>query len=225
MKTIVLALYAEGPTDERFLPIIIQRTVEKILSARGRTVVEVLEPMSVKRAVDQEKFSNQAERILEAARQVAGYHALIVHADADAPTPDRAFAERIEPGLALIAQSEAPVCDHCLPIIPVQNIEAWLLADPETFGTVVGTNVAVHQLGLPSKPKQVESIPKPKEALNRVIQTALAEQPRRRRRLSVGSLYEPLARQISLERLGQVPAYQQFEQVMTKTLIDLHFAA
>lgn len=45
MTTLVLALYAEGRTDERFLPIVIQRTAEEILAQRGRTTVYVLEPI------------------------------------------------------------------------------------------------------------------------------------------------------------------------------------
>lgn len=31
MNTLVMGLYVEGPTDDRFLPVIIQRTAEHIL--------------------------------------------------------------------------------------------------------------------------------------------------------------------------------------------------
>jgi hypothetical protein len=33
---VVLGLYAEGPTDKQFLPILIQRTLEDVLHQHGR---------------------------------------------------------------------------------------------------------------------------------------------------------------------------------------------
>jgi hypothetical protein len=38
-----------------------------------------------------------------------------------------------------------------------------------------------------------------------------------------GELFEPLAPQISLERLGHVPAYQQFVQDLDRKLSELSF--
>jgi hypothetical protein len=100
--------------------------------------------------------------------------------------------------------------------------EAWLLADPEALRAVIGTNLETHALGLPERAHQVGSLPDPKQTLNQVIQNALANRPRRRRRLDVSTVYEPLARQISLERLGRVSAYQQFVNDMSETLIALN---
>jgi hypothetical protein len=45
MTTLVSALYTEGPTDEKFLPIVIQRTIQQILIERGRMTVDILEPI------------------------------------------------------------------------------------------------------------------------------------------------------------------------------------
>jgi hypothetical protein len=102
--------------------------------------------------------------------------------------------------------------------------EAWMLADSEALSLVVGASPE----GLPPHPHQVESEPTPKEKLEQIIQDALARYPRRRRRPFKQSLYkefyEPLARQISLERLRGVPAYRQFEADLTDTLIKLNYA-
>lgn len=224
MTVLVLAFYAEGPTDEQFLPLIIQRTVQQILIERGRTTVDILEPILLRHLIDRKKYPSQAERLLQAGHRAAGYHALIIHADADHPTSERAMRERIQPGLRLIQQTRERVCEYLIPLIPVQMTEAWLLADPEALRTVIGTQVATQKLGLPERIHQVESDPDPKETLRQVVQNALADQPRRRRRLNLGSLYEPLARQIRLERLWQVPAYQQFVHHLTEALIVLHLA-
>ena len=69
MRQLVLALYAEGCTDERFLPVIIQRTADRILRQYAIAPVDVLEPLSLK--ADPES-DNRAERILAVARQAYG---------------------------------------------------------------------------------------------------------------------------------------------------------
>jgi hypothetical protein len=223
MTTLVLAFYAEGRTDERFLPIVIQRTVEQILAQRGRMAVDVLEPVVLNHTIDR-KFQKREERILEAARRSAGYHALIVHADADHPTPNQAMDERIRPGFERVYKAKERVCDKLLPIIPVQMTEAWMLIDSEALRSVIGTNIEAQALGLPTRAQQVESDRDPKQTLIQAIQNAIADRPRRRRRINLGTVYEPLARLINLERLSAVPAYQQFVSDMTETLIALHLA-
>lgn len=215
MLTLVLALYAEGPMDERFLAVIIQRTVQQIVAARESMVVDVLEPIPVRI----EDTRGQAECVLAAARQTEGYHALVIHADADHPTPDRALAERIQPGLRLVQQ--AGITHHLVPLIPVQMTEAWLLADPEALCQVIGTRMTPAELNLPTQVHQVESDPNPKQTLAQAVQRATAQRGRRRK-MKVAELYGPLARTISLERLRSVPAYQQFVDDMSHILVVLH---
>lgn len=226
MTCLVLALNAEGATDERFLPILVQRTAEQILAQRGRTSVDILEPILLRPIIDHPSM-NRAECIREAARRSAGYHALIVHADADHPTPERALQERYRPGLELVQEARhahEPVCDYLLPIVPVQMTEAWLLADPDALRTAIGSAADAHVLGLPSRAGDVESDPNPKRTLNQAVQRALADRPRRRRRMDLRTLYEPMARQVNLCRLAGVPAYRQFASELTQALIALHMA-
>jgi hypothetical protein len=223
MIALVLALYAEGRTDERFLPVVIRRTVEHILAQHGRIDVDVLEPIIVNHNIDR-KFSTRAERILEAAHRAHGFHALIVHADADHPTPERALKERFMPGHDLVQKAKDRVCNRLLPIIPVRMTEAWMLVDSEALRKVIRTNIDEQALGLPTRARQIESDPDPKQTLHQILQNALAHYPRRRRGIVLGTIYEPLARQLSLERLSALPAYQQFVKDMTETLIILHFA-
>lgn len=216
MTTLVLALLAEGPTDELFLPGIIQRTVQNLVLRRGRTVIDVLEPMLVTIRPD---IQGQAERILEAAYQTEGYHALIIHADADHHSADRALNERFQPGVLLVQDSG--INHHLVPLIPIRMTEAWLLADPESLLNIIGTWMNTNALGLPSHPHQIESDPDPKATLKEVVRRATAQRGRRRK-LQVADVFAPLARTISLERLQRVPAYQQFVQDMTGALVELH---
>ena len=221
MTALVLALYAEGRTDERFLPIIIQRTAEDILLRRGRRTIDVLEPTPINGDIDHQ-VERRKDRIVEAARRALGFHVLIVHADADHPTPERALNERIMPGILAAARKDN-TCRLLVPLVPVRMTEAWMLADPQALSQVIGTNLTAQDLGLPERPHQVESEPQPRQRLREATCRARAQYPRRRRRLDLGELYEPLARQIRLERLRGVPAYQRFVTDLTKALHELGF--
>src|SRR5579872_4756377 len=94
MNMLVMGLHVEGPTDNRFLPVIIQRTAEQILFQHDRAEVIVLEPIVMKKYPD---ITHRDESILRAAHDASGFHVLIVHADADGPTRDEAFRNRFEP--------------------------------------------------------------------------------------------------------------------------------
>lgn len=49
MKNLVMALFAEGSTDNQFLGIIAQRTAEHILNQHSIEIVDVLDPQPVRR--------------------------------------------------------------------------------------------------------------------------------------------------------------------------------
>lgn len=224
MTTLVTALYAEGSTDQRFLPLIIQRTAVQILSQRGHTIVDVLEPMPVEPA----KKDDRAQSILAVARQVHGYHLLFVHADADASSTTPALRQRIEPGVALIQAAQQrgeTVCTDLVPIVPVQMTEAWMLVDRDALLSVIGTPPEHHNLDIPFRPQHVEQIADPKQQLARIFAEALASRTRRvRRRHKIAELYEPLGRTVDLTVLAQTPSYQQFVAALTQALILLNFA-
>jgi len=78
MNMLVMGLYVEGPTDDRFLPVIIQRAAEHILLQYDRAEVAVLEPIVIKKHPD---ISERDKSILRAARDAYGFHTLIVHLD------------------------------------------------------------------------------------------------------------------------------------------------
>lgn len=219
MKQLVLALYAEGRADERFLPVIIQRTADRILRQRALAPVDVLEPLSVQAAPE---ASNRAERILSVARQAAGFHALVVHADADAPAANNALQNRFELGRRLVQESEGDACRDLLPIIPTRMTEAWMMADVEAFREVVGTDLRAEELGFPTRAHQVEAIQDPKQELGMALKQIFSRR-RRRKKARLGQYYEPLARHIRLNRLEGVPAFQQFTNDLAHVLENLHF--
>lgn len=128
MTELALALYAEGTTDDVFLPLVIQRTSRMILDQHGRNRIQVVQVETIK---FHKETSARDQCILQAARQTTRYQALIVHSDADNPTTEPALQQRILPGFHLVEQCTTSVCGQLIPIIPVQAIEAWMMADFE----------------------------------------------------------------------------------------------
>lgn len=214
MNMLVMGLYVEGPTDDRFLPVIIQRTTEQILLQYDRSEVSVLEPFIMKKYPN---IAHRNESILQAARDAYGFHALIVHTDADGPTQDEAFHNRFEPGNRLVQACTENVCKDILPIIPVRMIEAWMLADLEQFHKALGIRMSQEDFGLHSKAKLVESYLDPKAVIASVIQQTYPDKPQHWGRIR-GQLYADLAPMIRLSQLKIVPAYQQFVSDLTTTL-------
>lgn len=218
MNVLVLGLYAEGPTDYDFLPPVIRETAMQILAQHEQfemdTLVLPIEPLK-----DPKK--NRNKNILHAARSASGYHALIFHTDADDDTQDKALSERFQPACRLVRRAKGQVCKVLVPIIPVQAIEAWMLADYELLLKEIGTDMSVHDLGIPEKAKHVEQISKPKQRLEEVVRIAYAGRSKRHREIDTRSLYLPMGEKISLERLNEVPAYRKFVDDLTQSLIDI----
>jgi hypothetical protein len=226
MRQLVLAFYGEGPTDERFLPVVIQRTAEQLLPDVDVLDLLILEPQ---RTLGK-KESKRAELIYQAALDAAGSHALLIHSDADYPTSDRAYEERFKPGYDLVQEQKQKrlgdrLCTSLIPIIPIQMVEAWMLSDIETLRNILGTNLTTQDLGLPSGAREVERPSNPKQLLSEVVRQIYADRPHRSSRKDgqLGRLYEPLARQIRLAKLEQVPSYQKFVEDLTTTLRTLRF--
>lgn len=213
MKTISLALYCEGSTDRHFLPFIIQRTAQDILTRRATHFVDAL-PVVVMDVAKQE----QGKDILEAAIKARGYHALIVHKDADSRTYEETRMQCFEPGCLLVQQCNEYVCNHLVPVIPVREVEAWMIADREVLRGLLEIKERLQNLPLPKRAVLVETDPDPKATFNAVMAKAEAE---RRRKISRPEIYEALAQEIRLERLNQVPAYQKFLVALSEVFIDL----
>ena len=218
-----MALFAEGPTDDRFLNSVARRTASRILSLDSMSFVDVPELQIINRRSNMSPM----DRIFHAAQAAHGHHLLLVHVDADARSRDAAWSERIEPGMQRVGEAfndGAQVCDKIVPVIPIRMTESWMLADPAALIAVVGTNTSPTDLSLPGNPSQVERIADPKKKLREVLNIALGGRSHRRRRdRNIGRLYEPLAREINLDRLAGIPAYRKFQTDLTQVLRKLHF--
>ena len=217
MNLLVLGLYAEGRTDERFLPIVIQRTTERILLQHMETNIEVLVPIIIKKRPD---IGELDRCIFQAAREADGYHALIIHSDTDSRTFDETFDQRFKPGYELVKQSHERICKDLIPVIPVRMVEAWMLADHGKLKEALNTSLSIRDLGLFDRLNQIEPCRDPKEKLKQAVKIAYPHQDQKWHRI-MGELYAELAPVISLERLDRLYAYQRFTEDLENAMKNL----
>jgi hypothetical protein len=218
MEELRIALYAEGTTDEQFLPSILQRTCEKLIAKNNQKAVNILDPRVIPK---HRNITNRDESILQAARDASHFHILVVHADADYHTQERALKERFQPGHELVKRSNERVCKYLVPVVPVYMTEAWLLIDNEALRSVIGTKMKAHELGLATKARQIEADSNPKQTLKNIVQKAYAHRSRRHQEVDLSIIYRSLGRVIRLEQLENLKAYNQFVHALTETLKKL----
>lgn len=217
MNILTIAYTGEGSTDERFFANIILRTFEDVL-IEANSFIDIYDPVFIRKIGD-----NSTDKIFDAAQKAADFHVLCVHADADFETDTRAFVERIDPAFQRILASETSVCKNLVAIVPVQMTEAWILADTEVLVEEIGTDKTITELDLPSKINQVERITDPKNTLTNAIKIAFADYPKRRNKLEISDLYQPISQKIRIDKLMQLSSYQKFREAVKKALAILNY--
>jgi hypothetical protein len=219
MNTIVIGLYTEGETDERFLLNLIPRILEEIIAERNG-FLDVFPLFTIKVP----KIGDRAKEIKMAAQNAEGCTILIIHSDADDETDKYAFQERIKPGFELVKQADEEVlCKNLVAVIPVQMTEAWMLADKEALQEELGTDKTFQELSLTFSLKQTEKIADPKSKIQEIIRIAFKDYPTRRKKFNIGSLYSPLGQKVNLKILEQLPSYLKFKENLANTLINMNY--
>jgi len=156
------ALLAEGSSDRGLIGVL-----ERVCVSKGIKKIHIdwgderLAPFDLGRAL-----TPRIQKLLEVD---PGYDLLFVHRDADS---EDAHARYSEIRLACANQATCPphVC-----VVPIQELEAWLLVDETAILRLVGGSKSI-SLGLP-KPKQLERRAKPKELLADALARAKVRRP------------------------------------------------
>lgn len=218
-KQLIIALATEGTTDIHFLKSIIQRTFEK-LAFECQEPVEVFEPICLDKVPGsiEEKALIYANQAIETGAMI-----LCLHVDADRSTDDHALENLINPAFQAIDNETKyqELHDGLIAIVPVQMTEAWMLADKLLLKQELGTQKNDRELGINKHP---EDFSNPKQVISEAIQVAKQELTRRRRyKLNIGDLYQPLGQKIKLEDLEVLPSYQKFQNAVRNVLIQLKY--
>ncbi len=219
MNTLVSAFWGEGISDKRFLPILIQRTLEEIMLDCAEGEWDILEPILMHPS---KQATNFADQVLDLARQTKGFRLLFVHTDADAPNEDaKAIPWKISPAQeALNAESVSiPTSNfpYLVPVIPVVKIENWKLSDTNALREALGTNLDEQALGLNIGSRQLEEKNASKELLTDILRTVNIG---RRIPIELQDLDAALAKTIALNNIYRFRSFQKFVERLKEALLQ-----
>jgi len=208
-KQIFIGLMREGSTDQLFLKSIIERTFEEI-RFECNSDIDIFEIEEIKTKTG----TNFIEKVLEASS--IGYNnfgmmILCIHSDADNKTLEDTYRNRINPALEILAtKNDSEFCKIVVTLVPIQETEAWMLADKELLKSEIGTDKSDIELQIHRQP---ESIANPKECIETAIRIAREGYTKKRRKdLTISELYLPIGQALNLDKLEVLSSYQDFKK-------------
>lgn len=218
-RQVFIGIITEGTTDSRFLEKIIERTFIDVAYECSGDIEPVVTILNINKI-----GLNFVDYIIEASRQGVrdmGMMVLCAHCDADSETTDNVINNKFLPAKqALDLESNDTTCKILVQVIPVQMIEAWMLADKELLKEEIGTNKSNNELGINRDP---EMIADPKSVIEKAIRIAREDMPKRRRKnLKIGDLYLPLGQKISKDSLCTLNSYNDFQEEVREAYRKLH---
>ena len=220
MAKIFAGLFTEGKTDIRFLQSIVQKTLEAVAfdDCSGKFDID-LNPIEINKT-----GLGFIEQVLAASKKGQEDFCMMilcVQADADRKTLNDTYQYKINPcQVTLEKQPENEYCKILVAIVPIQETEAWMLADKELLKEEIGTNKTDNELEINRFP---ETIANPKEVIEKAIQIARKNLTRKRRKdLTIADLYSSIGQKIDLEKLESLPSYQNFKENVKKAFKNLN---
>ena len=205
------AFLCEGSSDE---PLSIH--LEKLCLRNGASDVQGV-PLSHVRNQKSKRVEDQLEALLQ---QDTNWDLIFIHRDPDSPDDSQQREE-----LRKAVKKADLKLPHVL-VVPIQEMEAWLLLDEQIIRFVAENPNGRVQLDLP-KPSRVETVSSPKERLQEILITATQNKGRRLKRFKKRF---PDHRRLLIDRLdidgliSQGPAWQQLCKDVESTLATMRDA-
>lgn len=218
-RQVFIGYTTEGTTDERFLETIIERTFVDIAF---ECLVDV-EPVVKFLNVDKIGlgFSDYVCKASQQGVDEIGMMVLCVHADADAKTIENVIDNKFNPAQKqLDSENDNTTCKIIVPVIPIQMMESWMLADKQLFKTEIGTKLTDSELKINKDP---ESFSDPKSVIEEAIRISrLHLTKKRRKKLTIGEIYMPIGQKVSIKELETIPSYRCFQEQVRIAYRKLH---
>lgn len=218
MSNIVTVAYStEGNTDQRFLESIIKKTVEEVaILCNG--LIETYDPIYL----ELPKKNEFVDRVISVAVEAfkTGINILFIHVDADDDDDKHVRSFKIDPAFGAVDELDISACKNLVAIIPVQMSESWMLADIELLKSEIGTTKSNQDLNLTRAP---EKIANPKHLIEEVLRIAQEDLPRRRNKISILELYQPIGQKLSIDKLEQMPSFQKFRSAVEAAFRKLNY--
>lgn len=215
---IIIGFATEGSTDALFLENIIQKTFEDVAFECHRPI-EVMPIYHLDKQVGD--FTSLVENYAQKAFNL-GLSVLCIHTDADDSTDIKAFDFKISPAFNSIMQSDnKELCKNLVAVVPIQMIEAWMLADKELLKREIGTNKTNNELGINRDP---ESMADPKQIIEDAIRIGRQDLTKKRRKdLIIGDLYQIIGTTISLKNLETLGSFKKFRLAVQEAFRQMNY--
>ncbi|TYB63265.1 DUF4276 family protein [Nonomuraea sp. PA05] len=183
-RPLVAGLVTEGDTDELFLGPVIGRQLRALTDLAPRPVdVQAVQYGSCRMTKDDARIRRAVEDL------ASDCHLIFLHSD---------HRER--------EKAARHADDAVVPLVPVKETEAWLLADAEVWASVPGADLR----HLPARPRDVERVADPKA----VLRAVLAGVSHRK----VSEHFAFAGDRVGLPVLAQLPAYATWVEATAKAL-------
>jgi hypothetical protein len=185
MRYVSFALLCEGSTDAAALPPLIDKAVlDLIRSDDARAAFDWMIHCS----------GDSSDDTVQSLVSSKDYDILIVHRDAGSDAAGRRSRIAALGGV---------------PLVPVRELEAWLIVDPNAFCRAA--NVPLERLpgGLPVG-RAVERELDPKAVLSHIIETIHRRPPRGGRHRELEQFLEIVANEVDYAKLRALPAFSTF---------------
>ncbi|MCK6588054.1 MAG: DUF4276 family protein [Polyangiaceae bacterium] len=194
-------VYAEGASDYRFLCPLLDRHIDSLAASLFPGSYEVADTVGIDAPT--KRKASRADRIAAAIVEYSDTcEMFVIHSDG-AGDPDGARATCIDPGVtAACATLPDVVAVAC---VPVREIEAWLLTDPDAFKTLLGSSF------IPELPAEPEKDIDPKATLRKILKDGGA-------RPGPESIHALFGERVRFEALRSLPAFQAFEVEMVEAI-------
>lgn len=193
MRFLTAALFCEGPEDEAFLCAVFERQL-RFLGLTGKGFA--FESVAPQGCLTARAGSGQLDEAVIAASE--SFDLVFLHNDHERQKcvyRDTRLQGRLSPHARSVN------------VVPVRETESWALADEAALPGASGGS-----RDLPAKAHEVEKIADPKAVLRHQLGRKYSPE-----------LAEAIGLGIRLERLAEVPAYQNFLQDLTTALKELNF--
>lgn len=219
-RQLFVGFVAEGATDYRFLPSIIERTfAEAALEYCEQEIVIYVS--EIKNVSKHGSFSDFAINVCKEALHSYGSMAVVIHSDSDKCSYQERYDNKFAPVIQLISKySDDECCQLITPLIPVRMIESWMLADTNLFKEQLGTKMSDAELHINANPEQLSN---PKQTIIDAIKATSCERPKSLGELAIGDLYGIIGEKIELDCLKRLESYRLFYESVHQVLCALKY--
>ncbi len=190
-------LYAEGRSDYAFLCRLLDRHLDALAAPMFAGDCEVADTVGID-APEPAAGMRRADRIAAAVAESSESCTLfVIHSDG-ASDPEGARATCVEPGITAARAALPEMEIVAVACVPVREIEAWLLTDPEAFRRLFGSSFE------PALPAEPEKELDPKATLRKILKDGGF-------RRSVEPVHALFSESVRFATLRALPAFRVFE--------------